>query len=76
MDECLYVIWRRESRASTPTPEGQGERSVQPGGGRRIPAAATTAKQYVGHCSARTVDVLELGVPRAMDAGGRWAEGG
>ena len=63
-------------RASTPAPEGQGERSVQPGGGRRIPAAATTAKQHFGNCSTRTVDVLELGVPSAMDASGRRAEGG
>ena len=75
MDECLYVVWMWKVRAGTPTSERRRERSVKLGGGRRIPAAATTTRQRVGHCSAMTVDVVELGVSRAMEAGGRRTEG-
>ena len=73
LDECLYIVWRWEVCAGASMSERTRERNVTPGGGRRMATTATT-KQHVGHCSAGAVDVLELGVSRAMDADGRRTE--
>ena len=74
LDKRVHIVRRWEVCAGASASQRWRGRSIEPGGGRSMATTATT-KQHVGHCSSGTVHVLELGVPRTMDASGRRSKG-
>ena len=75
LDKRVHIVRRWEICAGASASQGWRKRSVKPGGGGSMATTTATTKQHVGHCSSGTVHVLELGVPRTMDASGRRSKG-